>query len=238
MQDRYDVVKEKRLCFACLSDNHAAKECPRKKKCVIDNCEKTHNNLLHYREKSEVSSVSVKSKSTNLSGNSESVRGLMQVVRVRICGQDGQFEDTSAACDTDSTQMWADKDLLDRLQLDGETISLNVTGINGTQSTSCNAVHVTIGPAKSLKNKGKQLKVNSQKSPEIGGSVYNVQEMLQKYPYLKCVRLKEIDLKKVTIILSQNALELIRPLEYMSGGEKNHVQASFHWYGRLVAHFQ
>ena len=83
-QDRYDVAKEKRLCFAYLSDNHAAEECPGKNKCGIDNCEKTHNRLLNYRKKSEVSSVSVKSESTKLTSSSESVRGLTQVARVRI----------------------------------------------------------------------------------------------------------------------------------------------------------
>ena len=69
-QGRHNVAKEKRLCFACLSDN-PAKECPRKKKCGIDNCEKTHKKLLHYRTKSEVSSVAVKSESPNLTNNSE-----------------------------------------------------------------------------------------------------------------------------------------------------------------------
>ena len=64
----------------------------------------------------------------------------MQIARVRIFGQDGQFEDTLAACDTGSTRTWVDEDLLDRLQLDGEPVSLNVTGIHGTQSTSCQAV--------------------------------------------------------------------------------------------------
>ena len=218
-QDRYDVAKEKRLSFACLSDSHAAKDCPRKKKCGIDNCEKTHNRLLYYRKKSEVSSVSVKSESTNLTSNSVSLRGLMQVARVRIFGQDGQFEDTLAACDTGSNRTWVDEDLLDRFHLDGETISLNVTGNNVTQSTSFQAVQVTIGPVNSLKSKGKQLTVNSQKNLEIDRSVYNVHEMKQKSPYLKCVGFKEIDLKKVTIILGQNAYELIRPLEYKSGGE-------------------
>ena len=217
-QDRYDVAKEKRLCFACFSDNHAAKESPRTTKCGIDNCEKTHNKLLQYRKKSEVSSVSVKSESTNLIRNSESARVLMKVARVRIFGQDGQFDDTLAACDTNPTQTWADEDLLDRLQLDGETISLNVTGIHGTQSTSCQAVQVTIGPANSPKSKGKQLTVNNQKNLKIGRSVYIAQEMKLKYPYLNCVAFNEIDLK-VTIILGQNAYELIRPLEYKSGGE-------------------
>ena len=94
-----------------------------------------------------------------------------------------------------------------------------MNGIHATQSASCQAVQVTIAPANSPKSKGKQLTVNSQKNLEVGRSVYNVQEMNQKYPYLKCVGFKEIDLKKVTIILGQNAYELIRPLEYKSGGE-------------------
>ena len=66
-------------------------------------------------------------------------------------------------------------------------------------------MQVTIGPANGLKTKGKQLTVNSQKNLEISRSVYNVQEMKQKYPYLKCVAFKEIDLKKVTIILDHNS---------------------------------
>ena len=78
---------------------------------------------------------------------------------------------------------------------------------------------VKIWPANSLKIKGKQLTVNSQKNLEIGRSVYNVQEMKQNYMYLKCVGFKEIKFKKVTIILGQNAYELIQPLEYKSGGE-------------------
>ena len=75
------------------------------------------------------------------------------MARVRNFGQGGQFEDIFAESDTCSTQTWADEDLLDRLQLDGETIPLNVTGIHAWQSTSCQAVQVTIGLANSLKFK-------------------------------------------------------------------------------------
>ena len=71
-QDRYKVAKEERLCFACLSDNHAAKDCPREKKGRTDNCEKTHNRLLRFKKKSDVSSLSVKSEITNLTSNSGS----------------------------------------------------------------------------------------------------------------------------------------------------------------------
>ena len=80
-------------------------------------------------------------------------------------------------------------------------------------------MQATIGPANCVKNKSKTLRVHSQKNLEVGKSVYNVQEMKETYPYLKCVGFKQIDLKKVPIILGQNAYELIRPLEYKNGGE-------------------
>ena len=213
IDERYNVAKEKNLCFCCLGDNHPAKDCPRKRKCGIEGCEKTRNKFLHYAKRPEKSQPATKTDGTNVTSNAESVRGLMQIARVRIFGRHGKFKDTLACCDTGSTQTWVDEDLPQKLDLKGETISLNVTGIHGTQVTSCQAVQATIGPANSMKKRSKSLTVHSQKNLEIGKIVYNVQEMKQTYPYLKCVGSKQIDLKKVTIILGQNAYELILPLE-------------------------
>ena len=143
----------------------------------------------------------------------------MQIAQVRIFGDEGQFEDTLAVCDTGFTQTWGDEGLLEKLELRGEPVSLNVTGIHGTQITTCRAVQATIGPANCMQDKSKLLTIHSQKNLEIGTSVYNVQEMKEKYPYLKCVGFKQTDLKKFAIILVQNAYELIRPVEYKNGGE-------------------
>ena len=219
IDERFNVVKEKKLCFCCLADNHAAKDCPRKRNCGVDGCEKTQNKLLHYKKRSENLKPINKTEVTNLTSNVESIRGLMQIARVRIFGDEGKFENTLAVCDTGSTQTWVDEDLLEKLELRGEPVSLNVTGIHGTQITTCRAVQATIGPANCMQDKGKLLTIHSQKNLEIGTSVYNVQEMKEKYPYLKCVGFKQIDLKKVAIILGQNAYELIRPVEYKNGGE-------------------
>ena len=219
VDERFKVAKEKKLCFCCLGSSHPAKDCPRRRKCGIDGCERYHNKFLHYKKKPESNKPNARTEGTNLTSNAESVRGLMQIARVRIFGQDGQFEDTLACCDTGSTQTWVDESLLEKLDIKGKTISLNVTGIHGTQVTPCRAAQATIGPASCMKHKAKVLTVHSQKNLEVGKSLYNVQEMKQTYPYLKCVGFKQIDLKKVAIILGQNAYELIRPLEYKNGGE-------------------
>ena len=44
-QDRYDVSKEKRLCSACLSDNHAAKESPKKRNVKLTTVRRLTTNI-------------------------------------------------------------------------------------------------------------------------------------------------------------------------------------------------
>ena len=46
IDDRYKIVKDKKLCFSCLNSNRQIKDC-KTKICGIDGCEKFHNRLLH-----------------------------------------------------------------------------------------------------------------------------------------------------------------------------------------------
>ena len=73
--------------------------------------------------------------------------GLLQVARVRVFGAEGRFEDTLAACDSCSSQTWVDEDLMERTRISGDTVSFNVTGIHGTQRTTCTTAQVKIWPA-------------------------------------------------------------------------------------------
>ena len=79
IDERYNVAKEKNFCFCCLRDNHPAKDCPKKRKCGIDGCEKTRNKFLHYAKRPENSKPDTKTDGTNVTSNAESVRGLMQI---------------------------------------------------------------------------------------------------------------------------------------------------------------
>ena len=49
-EDRFNFVKEKRLCFGCLEESHISRNCPQKKECGIGNCKKKHHPLLHQEE--------------------------------------------------------------------------------------------------------------------------------------------------------------------------------------------
>ena len=47
MNQRWNLAKEKQLCFRCLSGKHFGKDCRRVKECGMDGCKQTHHKLLH-----------------------------------------------------------------------------------------------------------------------------------------------------------------------------------------------
>ena len=59
IQSRYNIVRNKRLCYHCLSAGHGAKKCTfnKDRKCGIQGCDRYHNRLLH--KPKEVSFVSI-----------------------------------------------------------------------------------------------------------------------------------------------------------------------------------
>jgi len=44
---RWELIKDLKLCFCCLGDDHMSKVCSRKRRCGINQCDMKHNRLLH-----------------------------------------------------------------------------------------------------------------------------------------------------------------------------------------------
>ena len=47
ISQRWQLAKDKKLCFRCLGDSHAGNQCRRSQVCGINRCQKTHHRLLH-----------------------------------------------------------------------------------------------------------------------------------------------------------------------------------------------
>ena len=47
IEARWNVAKEKHLCFRCLGSDHQGKLSSRSKTCGIDGCKRNHHILLH-----------------------------------------------------------------------------------------------------------------------------------------------------------------------------------------------
>jgi len=83
--DRIQFLKSKHLCFGCLSSNHAVKECPEKKTCMVANCTRKHPTILHTNTAGRIRPSDIPSASTSPQEESTHVRnGMVNLDRSRI----------------------------------------------------------------------------------------------------------------------------------------------------------
>jgi len=47
MNERWNVAKDKRLCFRCLASDHEGRACTKARPCHINDCKRNHHHLLH-----------------------------------------------------------------------------------------------------------------------------------------------------------------------------------------------
>ena len=135
---RNEFVKAKGLCYNCLKDNpvlqsgivikHVAKCCPSKFKCRIEGCGASHHTLLHMpnqqKKESDKNSAQmdgctqVKPVNTAFQEDSDSV--LLQVVPLRVLGEQGKVVTTYAMLDSGSEITLVDPSLASSLGLKGQ----------------------------------------------------------------------------------------------------------------------
>ena len=55
INNKWNAVEKEKLCFCCLGDNHYSKDkdCKRRRKCGVQNCDKGHHKLLHFQKKDD-----------------------------------------------------------------------------------------------------------------------------------------------------------------------------------------
>ena len=51
INNKWDSVKKEKLCFCCLGDDHYSKDCKRRRKCGVQDCDKGHHKFLHFQKK-------------------------------------------------------------------------------------------------------------------------------------------------------------------------------------------
>ena len=203
------------MCFSCLNHSHQIKD-GKTRKCGIDGCEKVQNRLLQKAVKSVELAVN---KETNLTSiNKTIVRGALQVVPIRVHGKTRSHEDTTALCVTGSSQTWVEQELLERIKLDGEEVTVHEICIHGTSPIQSKRVEVRIGPADSIAADRCTLMVNSHKNLVEGKKEYELRPPKQKYGYLSCILQNTVRLSEVNVKLGQVAFPFICPLAFKIGG--------------------
>ena len=122
------------------------------------------------------------------------------MVSIRVHGGTGSHEDTMVLCDTGSSQSWLGQELLEKLNLDGEEVTIPVAGIHGTSPNQSKEVDVRLGPSDNTAANTCTIMVNSQKNLALWEEEYDLRSLKRNYGCLPCIRQNAIRLSEVKVI--------------------------------------
>jgi hypothetical protein len=128
VNDRYEFVKSKRLCFNCFHPRHRVADCTSTVSCKVGGCSKRHHTSLH-RDRSSLANGAAHNNNL-MSKNSV----YFQVLPVIVKGQNGRFVETYALLDSASDISLVHKELAEELGLRGQTKRLTVNTLSSPVS--------------------------------------------------------------------------------------------------------
>ncbi len=109
--ERYEKVKQLKLCFSCLAGNHRIKDC-KARACGVYGCQKRHNRLLHTEQKKENEAKGDKKTAAKDEATaawcSLKASGILPVVPVTVINGDVKTM-TLALCDSGASLSFIDE---------------------------------------------------------------------------------------------------------------------------------
>ena len=209
--DRYAAVRKERLCYGCLVKGNAIKDF-KVHPCGINGCNKKHNRLLHSENQMDEGSHAVNVSAATIN-QSNQVNSFLKIVPVSV-QSGGNRLTTYAFLDSGSTVSFIDQSVMDQLQAKGTDVTLNRTGIHGTQDLRTEKVPNT---TKGINSKVHSIEAFAHPSISLGNTTYDYKELKNNFKHLNVLTNRTFNLMEVGIILGQDAYEIQRPLDYKIG---------------------
>jgi hypothetical protein len=239
--ERLGLVRDKGLCENCLLANHKVDDCRKTSRCTIDGCGLKHTKFIHVPGVNDSNQSRGTLNVLNASVNTDS-KFLVPVVPV-IAGD--KFE-THAFLDNGSTTTFCTQHLVDVLQLQGHSISYNLSTISRSQeSVTSKVVNFKLT---SIDGRDSLMLTNVYVVQDIPVSVSPVD--INAYPHLRDLPICQ-NVSHVSVLIGQDNCEALHPLHARRGrtGEPRAVRTLFGWSlngpaypgtsvsSRIVSHF-
>lgn len=212
LDKRWDVAKEKKVCFQCLGKRHFKLKCP-KKPCSIEGCKGRHHLLLHYEKKN--------AQTTTFTGFTQrvSTETLLRVCPITLINQrNGKRISSYALLDEASTTTLLDEKTADLLELEGLTVPLSMKWTNGQ-------THRELSKLVTLKIKGEDGNefcvkgVRTVKNLDIPMRTVNARKIVQAWKELSKLELTELANVRPVILIGQDNIDLTIPREVIEFGQ-------------------
>ena len=167
VNDRYVAVRKERLCYGCLGKGHAIKDC-KVKACGINGCTKKHNRLLHSENQKDEGNHAVNVSAETINQSNE-VASFLRIVPVSI-QSGGNMLNTYAFLNSGSTVSFIVQSVQEKLRAQGTDVTLNISGILGTQDLKTGNVPLKL---KGLLSKVHSIEAFAHPSISQGNRNYN-----------------------------------------------------------------
>ena len=226
VEERWSWAKGKKVCFSCLERyNHQSGFCRKRKECGQSGCKRYHHRLLHecvkqqkkegdtlQSKKEENKQPNVESNcSTNIIQNSNQV--LLRIAPITLEGPTGKQLNTYALFDEASTVTLLDKEVAEQLEISGNVKPLCVQWTNDiTKITEDSEVVSVQISAQCPNSKVFHLKnVRTVSDLQLPTQTVDMDEIIQKWPYLRNIPIKSMIDAKPVILIGQDNWSLTVP---------------------------
>ena len=251
---RFEVVKQKRLCFLCLEGTgHGAYQCPKAGNCSVGSCNGKHHMLLHEvlgKAKAKVTqardegpkgqdqSAELQSKCySNSCKSSQSGKGRvgLPIVPVKIRGVGGdKCIVVHALLDPGSNRSFCSQALMLQLGLEGRSTQVSLETLSATGETEAIEIALEASSCTGRQCKKKVVVLPGvlalKKFPDLGGSCIAVSDV-KCYEHLNDLPLKSVSSSGIHLIVGQDVPHALMPLEvrYGAEGEPYGVRTALGW---------
>ena len=202
--ERHEAVRKCNLCFSCPGSGHRIVQCKANRTCGKDGCSKRPNNLLHSDDKKPDNQRENHNK-VETANNADAVftansySGILQIVPITLSSANKSIE-TMAICDSGSTLSFVDKSLSDQLDVPGNSITLNIAGINKTKEMVSEKVRIKV-PIPCV---SESVMFHVHHSMYPANKSYDYNDLKRRCSLLDVLPDDILDLKQVKVVLGQD----------------------------------
>lgn len=231
VNQRWNLVKEKKLCFSCLAADHNSKDCSRPYQCGIDGCQRTHNKILHNKPQAENKRQNNITVATLRSTHRTNLRILPVIVSFN-----GREIKTFALLDNGSQSTLVSATLVKRLGIVGTTNPIILQWPNGDISSEDDSQIVNINIRGTFNGAENHVLINTQtvKKLNLLRQTINRQELVAKWPYLRDIEFESYENVCPEILIGENNCLLTATRELLHD-VRNTPIASKTWLGWTIS---
>lgn len=240
VDDRAKLIAQSKSCFFCLKPGHRVNNCRFAKPCGVDACRMRHHRLLHgsrrisFPLQEAAEAPAAENRVVAAVANTSSSVTLLQIVAVRIHGEEGHFRDTLALLDPGSQTSLCSEAVTADLNISGEEQELCLGNVEGSGVVKISRrMQLTLSPLSADEDVEKRILVPEAFSvPNVNVKPQQVPKGLFKdWKHLDGISLPDYTHGTVEVLLGANVLEAVLQREVKVGrpGQPVAIRTAFGW---------